>query len=202
MPTRRSSRSTASNSAPPRPDHQNHHLNVSRFTRNYSVDPLINHGKKSKVYEYFGDVQAEEGFDPPSQWEGRNVCSPCINEQILICNVTTLKKGIGTTNLSSHLWVYHKIKTIQKSINQLSLSNPTRFSLDLLISFCLDLKPFNSVNNRGFQMLIDRIRPDIKLCSNSHLSQNVLPAVYIHFKNYLKQYLAKHLQFGTMMFDI
>lgn len=179
-----------------------HALRISRYTQDYLVVLLSTKGKKSKVYEYFGDVEADpdSGLDVPPAFNGRNACALCMRDQLLICNVTSYKKGIGSTNLASHLWLHHKVRTIQRD---LTLVNPSlKFNLDLLLWCCIDLKPFNATRTAGFMRLLSGVRPDLSPCSPAHLTQNLLPAVYLNFKAHLIAYLNQNFEYGTVMTDI
>lgn len=157
------------------------------------------------MYAYFGEPDLEDlrerGIELPDGWFQKNVCIPCITSESLTCKVKVYNITTATSNLINHLRAAHNIVLARRGLTDLVLHPQTSFNVQLLMFICRDLRSFNVVNNEGFVSLMKFARPDLKLCSNSHLSQNLLPIVYAKFKAHLKEHLAENLQFGTVSTD-
>ena len=55
----------------------------------------------------------------------------------------------------------------------------------------LDMRPFSTVERQGFKELISVLEPNYKIISKTHLSQTIIPTMYIRAAECLKGQLAK-----------
>jgi hypothetical protein len=155
--------------------------------------------RRSAVWEHF--LKSEGDQDQP-------VC--------LLCNATVKAPDGNTTNLKNHLKRKHSKVVITPENNdddkqpkkkkqaggsqQQSLttmwtklgSNSKRhndITLAIAKYIAADLRPLNSINDRGFQELIKTLEPRYEMSSRTHITEKILPAKYKELKAEVKSTL-------------
>lgn len=159
----------------------------------------------SDIWKYFSKTCETSSFA---------VCKFC-NASISRGGKNAVIKGFTTTNLWNHLKRLHKeeidikktddssesscdigpspkkqatVPQLFESCRKYAVDDPRSKEITRLIAeeICVDMEPLNHVNKVGFQRLIKKICPRYEMVSRTHLTQVVLPDLYVQVKSKVK----------------
>lgn len=176
------------------------------------------HGNsKSVCWNYYGTLLYDPGNNKkPYALDDRLYCSLCLTDiqkkkglsdtaECHISKISNFSAQTSTGNLNIHLSTKHAIETMpEERVNKIvdyfrsytkmgvpSTSQPTphEFNRDLVLWFCRDLLPFNTVSKDGFLDFFNKYVPAMKPPCDSTLSTTALNDVYTAASSQIKKLL-------------
>lgn len=161
--------------------------------------------RRSSVWNHFEIKQDDDT---------KATCSYC-NVHVSRGSKATSSKEYTTSNMWVHLRRYHKkeldqeiatssntdggpatkkqptLENILEKHAMYEINDPKAKAIIQTIAeqICLDMEPFDLVNNQGFQRTIKHLCPKYKMVSRPHISENVIPDMYCRVKEKIKDLL-------------